>query len=251
MSDPGQAHGPVALAAGAWRAAGRTHVGHWRERNEDALVIDPLAGLCAVADGMGGAPAGDLASRLAIEALRTSLPTDAAERDLRAGFVAANRALLDAVAAQPSLAGMGTTLSAVLLRSDGVIWAHVGDSRIYRLTSGRCQQLSADETLGMELVRSGRFDEATARRRREWHVLRQVIGTEGGISPQSGRLTVAPGETVLLCSDGLSGMLTDDDIAKIPSDCLDDPSLACARLVGSALAAGGEDNITVVVAARV
>ncbi|MBM3504521.1 MAG: serine/threonine-protein phosphatase [Alphaproteobacteria bacterium] len=246
---PGTSLGPLTLAEGRWVAAGRTHVGHWRERNEDSLVIDAATNLCAVADGMGGAPAGDLASRLAIEALRTSLPVGPEARDLAPGFAAANQALLDVAEHDPALAGMGTTLSALLLGPSVVAIAHVGDSRIYRFAGRQLTQISVDETLGMAAVRAGRLSEAEARHRHDWHVLTQVIGSPGGVVPQRYAFRVEPGEMFLLCSDGLSDMLSDEAIATVFADRPGDPAAITAALLGQALAAGGRDNITVVVAA--
>lgn len=254
MREPGERLGPVNFADGTWSVSVRTDVGYWRERNEDSFAIEPAIGLCVVADGMGGAPAGDLASRLAIEALRTDLLSrrrhDGAA--LRTAVEAANTALLAVIEREPRFLGMGTTLSALLVDRGGTAatLAQVGDSRIYLLGEDGLRRLTTDQTLGMQAVLENGVPEEVARGRRDWHILTQALGTEPEVAPVLQSVDLRAARALLLCSDGLSEMVADGEIAQLLAGAGADPGLASARLVGQALAAGGRDNVTVIVAMR-
>lgn len=216
------------------QVAARTDVGRVRKRNEDDLVIDEERGLFLVADGLGGHAAGDVASRTGARAahgaLAASLPdtTDPA-RSLSDALLAAHDAVLSAASQDPALAGMGTTAVLALLSGDELWVAHVGDSRAYLSRAGELRRLTNDHRAG------GVFGNR----------LSQALGTGGDVLPDTLCLDVSRGDRVLLCTDGLTDMLGDDAIAaRLGSG--EPPQDVCTRLVDDALAAGGVDNITVV-----
>lgn len=240
--------------AGGWNAVGRSHLGFVRARNEDHFVISAELGLCAVADGIGGGPAGDVASRLACETLVSAMgegaTTAQAGGALASAFVAADRAVLHSVRNDPSLRGMGTTLSAIWFRdpaADSVCFAHVGDSRIYVLRPAGLEQITEDDTVAMDLVRQGDMSLAEAKRSIYWHYLSQSISGHAPIRPQTGEVNLRTAASVLLCSDGLTGMVEDAEIEEILGGASGNPA---GDLVAAALRNGGEDNVTVVVLSR-
>lgn len=242
----------------SWRVSGamRTDVGRVRSLNEDTVVFvapaehDPESrrGLLAlVADGMGGHAAGEVASALAAEVVRRvyfsldKSPLDA----LRAAFDAANRAILDYAAKHPDCAGMGTTCTAIAVRDECLWLAHVGDSRAYILRDGELTQLSEDQTLHAQLVRDGVLTAEEAEKAPGGNVILQALGTRQEISPclSSEGMRLRLGDRFILCSDGLSNLASDADIARIVSR--HPPQEACTALIDAALAAGGYDNISV------
>ena len=247
------------LAAG-WSAVGRSHVGHVRARNEDHFVISPERGLCAVADGIGGGPAGDVASKLACVTLVSAMGEGAtaahAGDTLMSAFAAADRAVLDAGRTNRSLNGMGTTLSAIWFRDPAaanstVCFGHVGDSRIYVLRPTGLEQITQDDTVAMDLVRQGDMTLAEAKRSIYWHYLSQSISGHAPIRPQTGEVDLKTATAVLLCSDGLSNMIGDAEIENILGGALDDLGEDSAEaLVEAALRNGGGDNVTVIVLSR-
>jgi protein phosphatase len=223
-----------------------TDVGRVREGNEDAYLVDDAMGLVAVADGMGGHRAGEVASATALEALRAAV---GAGRPLREAIEDANEAVHTKSLTDASLHGMGTTLTAGTLAAGGtLIVGHVGDSRAYLLHEGELRRLTTDHSLVEELVRDGRLtaDEAAV------HPLRSRITRALGVDPSVEvdvyPVELTPGDRLLLCSDGLTGMVQADDIAATLRRELD-PTRAATMLVDAANAAGGEDNITVVIVA--
>jgi PPM family protein phosphatase len=223
-----------------------TDVGRVREGNEDAYLVDDAMGLVAVADGMGGHRAGEVASATALEALRAAV---GAGRPLREAIEDANEAVHTKSLTDASLHGMGTTLTAGTLAAGGtLIVGHVGDSRAYLLHDGELRRLTTDHSLVEELVRDGRLtaDEAAV------HPLRSRITRALGVDPSVEvdvyPVELTPGDRLLLCSDGLTGMVQADDIAAALRRELD-PTRAATALVDAANAAGGEDNITVVIVA--
>ncbi|MGD9540897.1 PP2C family protein-serine/threonine phosphatase [Methylocystis sp.] len=242
----------------SWRVVGamRTDVGRVRSLNEDTVAFvapdekDPEAkrGLLAlVADGMGGHAAGEVASALAAEVVRRvyfSLDRPPLEA-LRAAFEAANRAILDYAAKHPDCAGMGTTCTALAVRDECLWLAHVGDSRAYILRDGQLTQLSEDQTLHAQLVRDGVLTAEEAEKAPGGNVILQALGTRQEISPDlwSEGMRLRLGDRFILCSDGLSNLASDADIARIVSR--HPPREACAALIDAALAAGGYDNISV------
>ncbi|MGD8277066.1 MAG: Stp1/IreP family PP2C-type Ser/Thr phosphatase [Gemmatimonadota bacterium] len=235
-----------------WETAFRSDPGRIRQNNEDAPLVREDLGLFAVADGMGGHAAGEVASHLAIEALVESA-TDAdaglGAVELVRAFERANRAILDRSIAEPSTRGMGTTLSVLANngRHEGVLLAHIGDSRLYRWRAGRLEQLTRDHTWVQEHIDAGILTPEQARNHPFSSVLTRVLGTTATAAPDIERVPVEPGDLFLLCSDGLTGMLEEETIAAILATDLGIDGIADA-LVDAANAAGGGDNITVVLA---
>ncbi len=229
------------------RAAGVTDTGRRRRRNEDAFVCDPP--LFAIADGMGGAQAGELASRLAAAAIEEA-GAAIGDADGVAGAVrTANARIFERSLTDPAVAGMGTTATVALVdeHAGTLTLAHVGDSRAYRYRNGELEQLTTDHSLVAELVRTGRLTEAEAAVHPHRSVITRALGTEAEVEVDTRTLDVVAGDLVLLCSDGLSAMVRDDEIARLLEESDLDPYLAAETLVRAANAAGGEDNVTVVV----
>jgi PPM family protein phosphatase len=226
-------------------SAGRTDPGRIRRRNEDAFVLDPP--LFAVADGMGGAQAGEVASRLAATAFREYHDADQlppADR-VQAIIQEANRRIYERARADLDASGMGTTLTAALLTGGRVILGHVGDSRAYRIRDGELEQLTEDHSLVGDLMRSGRLTPEEADAHPQRSVITRALGTDPEVDVDTSTVDVKPGDLFLLCSDGLTTMVTDDDILGIlaAAPTLDD---AARELVRAANSGGGEDNVTVV-----
>jgi protein phosphatase len=223
-----------------------TDVGRVREGNEDAYLVDDAMGLVAVADGMGGHRAGEVASATALEALRAAITSG---RPLRESIEDANDAVFTKSRTDQDLHGMGTTLTAGTLVAGGTLLVgHVGDSRAYLLRDGEMRQITEDHSLVEELVREGRLtaDEAAVHPQRS--IITRALGLDLAVEVDVYPVELAPGDRLLLCSDGLTGMVQPDDIAATLRR-ESDPSRAAAQLVDLANHAGGEDNITVVVVA--
>jgi serine/threonine protein phosphatase PrpC len=232
--------------------ASATDRGKVREINEDALLASPP--LFAVADGMGGHEGGEVASRLALDTLtqwKQRLEghhgNDAAQR-LRSAFAEANRVVWEKGRSDEALAGMGTTLTAGWIDGNVVALAHVGDSRAYLVRNGKLQQLTEDQTVAQEWVRRGRLTEDEAAASPHRHLLLQAIGAE----PSELKIDVAtvelrPGDRFVLASDGLYGMVKDPERIRAILVENNDPDAACRALVDAANAAGGEDNISVLI----
>ncbi len=231
------------------RAAALTDVGLCRRANEDRYALAPELGFYLVADGMGGHSAGQVASELAaqaaVNALETLAGTSAGLTDkLRYAVAAANREILSVAQAKPELAGMGTTLVALLAAGERVALAHVGDSRAYLVRAGRIRQLTDDHSLVAELVRRREISDLAARGHPHRHVLTRALGVHRSVEPDLVELTPAAEDVFVLCSDGLTGGVQDEEIAEVFS-CEGDLDTACRRLVEVANVRGGEDNITV------
>jgi protein phosphatase len=233
------------------RGAARTDVGLRRRANEDTFALVPELGLYLVADGMGGHTAGQVASELAAEAavraVRTLEGASASLTDkLRYACAAANREILAAAKAKPEFAGMGTTLVALLAGEERIALAHVGDSRAYLIRGGKIRQLTDDHSLVAELVRRREISENAARGHPHRHVLTRALGVRRNVEPDLAELTPAPLDTFVLCSDGLTGHVRDEEIAEVAAP-ESDVEAICDQLVNLANARGGEDNVTVVV----
>ncbi len=230
------------------RAAARTDVGRRRRTNEDRFGSDPSLGLFLVADGMGGHTAGQVASKIAIDAMQGALRTETGGASLierlRSAVALANETIFRAAVAQPELAGMGTTLVALLVQGGRAAVAHVGDSRVYRVRGGRIRQLTDDHSLVGELQRRGEISADAAREHPHRHVLTRALGVRTVAEPDFGELTLEAGDVFLLCSDGLTHQVRDDELAKAVTG---EPDLdaVCDRLVALANSRGGDDNITV------
>lgn len=243
--------------AAYWAGAGNTDVGLVRARNEDAYAVDDALGIYLVADGLGGHQGGNVASALAHDAVlatleegRAGLP-DAAPALLEEAVRHANDRIRYRAGGDPSLDGMGTTLTLLWLGDDAHGYAaHVGDSRLYRLDGGQFTQLSEDHTLAMEMVRAGDMALEEAEHSFAWHRLTRAVGLDARLEVDVCPVDAAGADAFLLCSDGLTGMVADDEIARLMRAALPDPRLAGEALIDAALAAGGDDNVTVVVVCR-
>jgi protein phosphatase len=226
-------------------SAGKTDPGRKRRRNEDAFVLEPP--LFAVADGMGGAQAGEVASRLAAAAFREFHEADdlAPDDRLRALVQEANRRIYDRARADTGATGMGTTLTAALLEDGDVTIGHVGDSRAYRLRDGQLEQLTEDHSLVADLMRSGRLTPEEAETHPQRSVITRALGTDPEVDVDTMTVEASPGDVFLLCSDGLTTMVADEDILELVARAgsLED---AARALVKAANKGGGEDNVTVV-----
>ncbi len=225
-------------------------VGLRRQANEDSFATAPDLGLYLVADGMGGHKAGKVASEMATEhALRAihalQGATASPAEKLRQAVSCANREIHRTAQSDPDLSGMGTTLVAILATPDRVALAHVGDSRAYLIRGGRIRQLTDDHSLVGELLRRRQISEADAREHPHRHVLTRALGVAPAAQPDLAELTPAPGDTFVLCSDGLTTHLRDGEILELVSH---DPDLqkSCDTLVACANQRGGVDNVTVV-----
>ncbi|QKW11562.1 MULTISPECIES: PP2C family serine/threonine-protein phosphatase [unclassified Micromonospora] len=228
------------------RSAILNDIGLVRTNNEDSALAGER--LVAVADGMGGLPAGEVASEIVIRILDELIPPtapDAATDSLRAVVSTANQRIHAAIAAEPARDGMGTTLTAALLAGDTLVLAQVGDSRCYLLREGRLRQLTRDDTFVQALVDQGTLTREQARHHPQRSlVTRAVQGADA--PPTMGSVNVAAGDRLLLCSDGLSDYVTDDAIAAALS--LHTDRHQCGeQLVKLAHQAGAPDNVTVVI----
>jgi len=225
-------------------AVGLTDVGRQRNTNEDAYLDS--APVFAVADGMGGARAGEVASRMALETFAAGRdPAASPERQLAAVAHAANQKIHEHAQRDRSRAGMGTTLTAAIVAGKEVALAHVGDSRAYRLSGGRLERLTNDHSLVEELVRQGRLTPAEAEVHPQRSVITRALGPEPDVEVETCTYPGQAGDVYLLCSDGLTGMVADDELAAILRTRSSLPQ-AARELVDLANANGGKDNITVV-----
>lgn len=220
-----------------------TDRGRQRRSNEDAVLSD--APLFAVADGMGGARAGEVASELTVEAL-ASLPGEgSAEQRLAAVAHDANRRIHELAATDTERAGMGSTLIAAYLDEQGVAIAHVGDSRAYRLSDGKLERLTRDHSLVGMWVQRGDLTEAEAEAHPQRSVITRALGPEPEVEVDTQTAPARPGDVFLLCSDGLTSMVPDAAIAELMTQAGPLPELA-DRLVATANDRGGRDNVSVV-----
>ncbi len=232
------------------RSAASTHVGMRRHDNQDRYALVPDLGLYLVADGMGGHRAGQVASQLACEGAMRAIDAlqgasvSLAER-LRHAVASANREIFTKARAKPEFAGMGTTLVAILFAGERMALAHVGDSRAYLLRQGRLRGLTDDHSLVAELLRRQEISESDAREHPHRHVLTRALGVRPQIEPDLAEMTPQHGDVFVLCSDGLTTHLDDDEIAERILQA-EDLELAATSLIDAANRAGGFDNLTVV-----
>jgi PPM family protein phosphatase len=226
-------------------SAGLTDPGRVRRRNEDAFVCAPP--LFAVADGMGGAQAGELASRIAAAAFQEAGGADVldAQARLRSIIQEANRRIYARASRDPEVSGMGTTVTAALLAGEHVAVGHVGDSRAYRVRDGSLEQLTDDHSLVADLVRSGRLSPEEAELHPQRSVITRALGTDPAVEVDSFSVEARPGDVFLLCSDGLTTMIDDATVLESLSSSAD-LATAARALVSAANRGGGEDNVTVV-----
>ena len=225
------------------RSTGLSDPGRKRRRNEDAWVCDPP--LFAIADGMGGARAGEIASRLAAAALGADVDSSGEER-LVGLIQEANRRVYERAAEDSTTSGMGTTITVALVEDGSVRIGHVGDSRAYLIRDRSLDQLTDDHSLVAELVRSGRLSPEEAESHPQRSVITRAIGTDPDVDVDTFSVEARPGDLFLLCSDGLTDMVGDEEILQTVEEKRDNLEAAAAELVGKANRNGGEDNITVV-----
>jgi len=242
-----------------WTGIGRSEIGLVRTVNQDAFAVIDAHGLWAVADGMGGHIGGDIAAQTAIRTVETQAASSsealrnghAPPTDVLTGLInRAHEAILDRTKSQQKLKGMGTTIVLLAIATTQAPVAyliHVGDSRAYRFRSGTLTPLTRDHSLIEKYLERGILTPQTAKTHPERHVLTRALGIPGMATPTIGAFPVQEDDIVLLCSDGLTKMLEDDDIQRILTQGELDPTLLCNRLVTTALDRGGEDNVTVVV----
>lgn len=233
----------------------RTDKGMVREQNEDAVGGDPEAGLMILADGMGGANAGEVASGLAIDMLVSQLLTGQPDSDDRIASQAlldamqgVNQAILELSQQVPEYQGMGTTLVVGVFHEQRLIHAHVGDSRLYRLRSEVFEQLTTDHTLIQEMVNVGDFAsiEQALMAGVPTNVLSRAFGSEQEVDVDLSETPIEAGDYYLFCSDGLTGMVTDDEMQSILENQKLDLMQKADELVDFACRMGGMDNISVI-----
>lgn len=222
----------------------RTDVGCVRDHNEDSLVVAPP--LYVVCDGMGGHAAGEVASEIAVDVVASRAPDHADAAALGQAVEEANLAVIKAAREGVGRAGMGCTCTAAILEKERLVIAQVGDSRAYLLHHGKLQQLTRDHSLVADLVEAGQITEAEARVHPQRSVITRALGSDPRTQPDLFEINVEAGDRLLLCSDGLSTMLEDDQIEKVLVD-FSDPQRCAAQLVNEANGLGGYDNVTVIV----
>jgi protein phosphatase len=245
------------------QVCGATDVGRRRETNEDQYLVDPAIGVYAVADGMGGHAAGEVASQLAIETLSAALRRDGwpdttsegSEQErktrtalsIRQAIAEANRKICEAVVDHAEWKGMGTTLVALAISGTSAIIGHVGDSRAYLVRAGQLSRLTSDHSWVNEQVKLGLLSPEDAQRHPWRNIVTRALGNRTEVDVDLLEQPIEPNDLFLLCSDGLNTMLRDGEIRTILEKHADNPEDACTELIAAANARGGEDNITVVV----
>ena len=243
-------------------SAGLTDVGRKRDHNEDSYLIDDELQLYVVADGMGGHAGGGTASRIAVETIDRELRSARASTEdpfraevplqdsplpdaIRNAVGSACQAIFTAAQEDPRLAGMGTTVIALLVKGDQAFFAHVGDSRAYLIRGELIQQISEDHSLVNEQIKAGMITPEEAKHSRYKNIITRSVGFEEEVQVDVMGLTLQPGDTFLLCSDGLANMVDDEELRQV----IDATPLERApeKLVEMANERGGDDNITVIV----
>lgn len=276
MTQPTPSETPVPRSGVSLRLAGMSDVGITRDHNEDAFAFLDLSSgqthadvsdgtidvglrgvVLVVADGMGGAAAGEIASEMAVEAVLDTFraqwmqnvgrDTDTFVETIRDAADTANHRIFAYAGAHPEHAGMGTTATIAGLLGNSLYLAQVGDSRAYIVRDGTAQQITKDQSLMQQLIEAGEMtpDQAEVSERR--NIILQALGPDSTVRPDFTQQPLARGDTLVLCSDGLTTHLRASDIARIVTASRD-PEIACEQLIAAANAEGGHDNITVVVA---
>lgn len=244
--------------------ASLSDVGMQRSHNEDSIASDPQLGLAVLADGMGGYRAGEVASAIAVsmvvEEIRTGMRgIGRTEVDratglyketllLRQAIGKANSAIHQTAKSQPQCKGMGTTIVSVLFYDDRMTVAHVGDSRLYRLRGEDFEQITVDHSLLQELVDKGFYTREQARDSLNKNLVTRAVGIEADVEPDVHEAAVEPGDTFLLCSDGLSDLVADEEMHSTLKHCGENLERAASELVAKANENGGKDNISVILA---
>ncbi|MGE0440812.1 MAG: Stp1/IreP family PP2C-type Ser/Thr phosphatase [Gemmatimonadales bacterium] len=233
-------------------AAGDTHVGMVRTGNEDAFLLDYKTGVFIVADGMGGHAAGEVASEMAVDIVAKEIGSlrgldDAQAFDkVRQAIRLANQAIFERTLAEADKRGMGTTATVLVLSSKGYLIGQVGDSRSYLFREGQFVQLTKDHSYVQEQVDAGLLTAEQARTHPYSNVITRCVGANEDVVPDVYFGTLQQGDVILLASDGLTGMLEDDQIAKV-LDAEGSPEVWVSRLIAEANRRGGLDNITAII----
>ncbi|HEY0141473.1 MAG TPA: Stp1/IreP family PP2C-type Ser/Thr phosphatase [Thermoanaerobaculia bacterium] len=244
------------------KAHGLTHVGRQRQHNEDAFLVEDDARLFLVADGMGGHAAGEIASRIAVDSI-TEFILHTKEDDgtwphaydeqfkrstnrLMAAVRMANTRVLEAMRKDARLRGMGTTVVACLADENTISIAHVGDSRAYLIREGQLSRVTNDHSWVFEQVQAGMLTEAEAEKHPLRNVITRALGGALQVTPDASEIEPRPGDVILLCSDGLTGMVPEEEINRIVTGSGGDLEKACQQLIDAANERGGLDNITAV-----
>ena len=245
-----------ALPSGPFTWAGVTDIGKDRAQNEDSFIVEPESGLFILSDGMGGHRGGKLAANIVTEDLSSMIDTRlhklrssrprAVRRLLRKTIVEQNRQLHMEGGSEDGYKGMGATVILVLLRDARAYLAHLGDSRIYRLRKGRFVQQTRDHSVVTELIDAGELKPEDAENHVSANEITHYVGMEEKAMAEIRSFGLVRGDRLLLCSDGLTGMVDDKSIAGILKRQAD-PQVACEQLIQASNDAGGHDNITVVI----
>ena len=234
----------------------QTDTGRIRTNNEDSVALDPAAGVAVLADGMGGYNAGEVASQMAcdfvlselvrwlFEAAKTASDVDV-KRAMDICVDNANRAIFNAANSNPTFSGMGTTLVLAVVRSGRVLVGHIGDSRAYRFRGGAISQITKDHSLLQEQIDAGILTPEQAAVSANKNLVTRAVGVEDFVLLETRSHELQSGDTLLMCSDGLSDMLDDHQIAGVMASTCDLSDMA-NRLISAANAAGGRDNIAVI-----
>jgi protein phosphatase len=235
-----------------------THPGMVRSHNEDSLAADAEIGLAVLADGMGGYNAGEVASGIAVELIRTEMKKSLsnknpeelngqdAEKLIEAHSTRANTTIYQASQSQPQYSGMGTTLVVALWHDNQITVGHIGDSRLYRLRGGALEQITRDHSLLQEQIDSGMITKEQARHSQNKNLVTRAVGIDPEVETEIHTYSVQPGDVYLLCSDGLSDMVTDEDVQLTLSSLVANLPLAAEQLVQLANDNGGRDNVSVI-----
>jgi protein phosphatase len=226
------------------RVGAVTDPGRTRRHNEDAYVIEPP--LFAIADGMGGAQAGEVASRLATAALKEAGADGGGEKRISDLIQEANRRVYDRSSSDPNTSGMGTTITVALVEEDHVAFGHVGDSRAYLIRDAQMEQLTEDHSLVNELLKTGRLSREEAETHPQRSVITRALGTDPDVDVDTFSVRAENGDLFLLCSDGLTDMVSEESILDVVESNRADIDGALRALVKAANRGGGQDNITVV-----
>jgi len=249
---------------GKIRAVGLTDVGRVREHNEDTIGVDPDIGLMVLADGMGGYNAGEVASGIAVKTIMSlvkeafdSQDLDSVDAEtglartsivLRDAIIRANKIIFQTAKTQPQCEGMGTTIVACLFADNKVAIAHVGDSRAYRLRANHFEQLTLDHSLLQELVDRGFYSQAEAARATNKNYVTRALGVEPTVDVELHEYPAQKGDVYVLCSDGLSDMVEDDDIHLTISTFSANLETVAKQLIQLSNDNGGRDNVSLILA---
>ena len=242
----------------ALEIATATHPGMVRSHNEDSIAADAEAGLAVLADGMGGYNAGEVASGIAVEYIKTEMKKQLAAKkpeDLddensqkliadHAGR--ANAAIYQSAQSQPQYAGMGTTLVVALWHDNRISVGHVGDSRLYRLRGGKLDQVTRDHSLLQEQIDSGMITKEQARHSQNKNLVTRAVGIDPEVETEVHTYPTQVGDIYLMCSDGLNDMVTDEDIETTLASLAANLQLAAQQLIQQACDNGGRDNVSVI-----